>query len=217
MSSYSDIIKQQMEAVVTRGVGSSEVPEKDAGEDDEFQDFPYIDDPKPFVTHRAMEQKIAEQTPEELAATPGPAGRPPAEPKPKTPAAGAAGADVMGGAGGGMGDMAGMGGDMAGIPGMEEEEKLTSTEIGRVYELKKIYSRLTSVEAYLTEATDQSLIDLRKYVSHAINLFEVVISNVDQFKEKIDPIIVTYYEFVDQVYETLRKFYQTQANEDKRS
>ena len=201
MSSYSKMIKQQVEAVVTRGVGSSEVPDKDAGHDDEFQDFPYIDDPEPFVTHRAMEQAIFEQLPEDAATQPATK-----TPPPQTTAA-------AGGAGGAAGDM----GLAGGIPGMEEEEKMTSTEIGRVYELKKIYSRLTSVEAYLTEATDQSLIDLRKYVSHAINLFEVVISNIEQYKEKIDPIIVTYYEFVDQTYETLRKFYQVQAKEEDRS
>ena len=39
----------------------------------------------------------------------------------------------------------------------------------------------------------------------------------EQYKEKIDPIIVTYYEFVDQTYETLRKFYQVQAKEEDRS
>ena len=213
MSSYSKMIKQQVEAVVTRGVGSSEVPDKDAGHDDEFQDFPYIDDPEPFVTHRAMEQAIFEQLPEDAAATQPATKTPP--PQTTAAAGGAGGAAGMTDptmAGGAAGDMG-----MAGIPGMEEEEKMTSTEIGRVYELKKIYSRLTSVEAYLTEATDQSLIDLRKYVSHAINLFEVVISNIEQYKEKIDPIIVTYYEFVDQTYETLRKFYQVQAKEEDRS
>ncbi|MHA1620746.1 MAG: hypothetical protein ACTSVO_01290, partial [Candidatus Heimdallarchaeaceae archaeon] len=91
--------------------------------------------------------------------------------------------------------------------------KLDSSEIGRVYEMKKIYSRLTSVEAYLSESTDQNLLELRRNVGKAIDLFEVVITNISKFKEKIDPIIVTFYEFLDQTYSALRKYHIARSKE----
>ncbi len=110
------------------------------------------------------------------------------------------GADpAMGGMDAGMGGMGGMG---------EQEEKLTSSQIGRLYELKKIYSRLSSVETYLSRATDQSILELRRYVAQSIDLFEVVISNYDQFKDRVDDIIVQFYEFLNVVYGSLRKYYK---------
>jgi hypothetical protein len=102
------------------------------------------------------------------------------------------------------------GGDMAGgMGGMgEQQEPLTSSQIGRVYELKKIYSRLSSVESYLARAMDESILELRKYVAQSIDLFEVVISNYDQYKDKVDDIIVNFYEFLDVIYSSLRKYYK---------
>jgi len=101
-----------------------------------------------------------------------------------------------------------MGVGMGGL-GMEQEEPLTSNEIGRVYELKKIYSRLASVEKYLIRTTDQSILELRGYISSAINLFEIVISNFPQFKDRVDEIIVVFYEFLDVVYTSLKKYFDS--------
>ncbi len=207
------------------------------GNYDAFVDFPYIEDPEQYVTHRALEQ----------AAPPGPPaledqddeikeqsakGRTTGSPKGMEtklateqaaepaidPEKAAAGAEVGAEVGGEMGAEAGaemadpgMGGDMgmAGMGGMgEAEEKLTSSQIGRVYELKKIYARLSSVETYLSRATDQSVLELRKYVSESIDLFEIVISNYDQYKENVDSIIVQFYEFLDVIYSSIRKYYK---------
>lgn len=140
------------------------------------------------------------------------------------PAGGEAGAEMpadgeMGSADGGMdaaggGDMAGMGdmGDMgtAGMPGQEEEQK-TSGELGRIYELKKIYSRLTSIESYLANESSKELGEIRLNVSQAIELFEIVSSNFDSYKEKLDEIIVMYYKFIMEAYESVRDFYKREA------
>jgi len=214
MPSYSKILKHSLKelGVSTYGKRSTgkdgdETPETD----DKFQDFPYIEDPKPFITHRAMESFLYEQEPEQQA--PAKTGAPTASEMPADPSM----ADPAAAGGAGGADLAGMGGEMGGIPGMEQTEPLTSTEIGRVYELKKIYSRLTSVESFLTETegADKSLLNLRKFVSQGINLFEVVIVNFTQFKDKVDPIIVTFYEFIDMVYGTLRKYYKNQSRRNK--
>ena len=165
----------------------------------QFADFPYIDDPNEFVTHRALENWIREQNPGE-------------EPPPDTDPSAAGGApdNALADAGqmdpsaGGMDPSAGgMGMD----PSMGGMVPLTSSQIGRVYELKKIYSRLTAIESFLSRTVDQSMLALRKYVAQAIDLFEVVISNMQQYQEKVDDIIVTYYKFLDIVYSTIRKYF----------
>jgi len=164
--------------------------------DDDFVDFPYIEDPKPYITNRPLEQAPATEP-----TTPPPSA--PTTPPPEAAAATDVGADIGAGMGAEMG--AGMGMGM----GMEQEEKLTSSEIGRVYELKKIYSRLASVERYLIRSTDQSILEMREYVANAINLFEIVISNFPQFKGKVDDIIVVFYEFLDVVYTSLKKYFES--------
>ena len=172
-------------------------------EDDEDVDFPYVEDPTDFVTYRHLEQseELEEQAPEE------PAGAEPAvEPDPTTAASPEEiGADVGAEVGAGMGAEVGTG--MGGFGMGEPEEKLTSTEIGRVYELKKIFSRLSSIESYLIRTTDPEILELRKYVANAIGLFEIVISNFTQFKDKIDDIIIVFYEFLDTVYSSLKKYF----------
>ena len=210
MASYSKVLKSSLKefglGVATYGKRSTgsdgdETPETD----DKFQDFPYIEDPKPFITNRAIEQVIYEQEPEAVAST-----------NQAAPNQAVPGGGDMTDPGGYGGNMGGDLGAIGGIPGMDQPEPLTSTEIGRVYEMKKIYSRLTSVESFLTETEGASkpLLNLRKYVSQGIDLFEVVITNFTQFKDKIDPIIVTFYEFIDMVYETLRKYYKNESRRE---
>ena len=186
------------------------VPSKDYPDDevtDARPDFPYLLDPKGYVTYRSLEQKkLKEQDEKE---------------KPKMPEeAGAdAGADItppegeFGDASAGASIQGGVGGTVGGVPGMPVEEPLTSTQLGRVYELKKIYSRLSSVETFLARTTDDEMLQIRKLVSQAIDLFELVISNYQQYKDKVDEIIVTYYEFLDSVYSSLKDYFSDFSKE----
>lgn len=211
---YSKSIKDTLESVYTKRYTPEKLKDKkpDGGNTDNV-DFPYVEDPEPFTTHRALEQMIrlleqpAVGTPQD----------------PSTPKSDSSMGDGMPGDDPGMAnqgtDPAAMG--AAGMdPGMgmgtgaqPDYVKLDSSEIGRVYEMKKIYSRLTSVEAYLADSTDQNLLELRRSVGKAIDLFEVVITNISKFKDKIDPIIVTFYEFLDQAYGALRKYHLVQSKE----
>lgn len=182
---------------VSELVGTRYVPlkaqgdEEYAGDDDEAVDFPYIEDPEPFVTHRAMEGKKVREQDEEL---------PPAE-QAQDPGAEAGGEVPPEG--------------MEGVPPQGIVEELDADEIGRVYELKKIYSRMTSIESYLSGTSEQKLIEMRRHVAKAIDLFEVVITNFPQFKDRVDDIIVTYYEFVEQIYDMVREHYKVVAGEKK--
>ncbi len=186
--------------------------EDDLASDDQFVDFPYVEDPDPYTTNRPLEGKLTEQPEDEVE---GP------EDAPEVAAAGAEPDMPPGEEGGEMipgGEMpGGMPGEegMPGMPGMEKEEPLTTNEIGRVYELKKIYSRLTSLESYLSDTTDQSLLRLRGLVAQSIDLFETVISNFPQFKEKVDEIIVMYYEFLDTTFGMLKEYYKKYDKEEE--
>lgn len=95
----------------------------------------------------------------------------------------------------------------------EENEEYSSTEIGRVYELKKIYSRLISIEGYLNVSNDEELMKLRNYTIQAIDLFKTLVYNLDKFMDEVDDIIVYYYNFLLKIYETIRKRLKQIENE----
>jgi len=115
-----------------------------------------------------------------------------------------------------MGADPSMGNDpsMAGM-GMGEEPQKTSEEVGRIFELKKIYSRLLSIESQLSFSSDIILQKLRKFVSDAIELFELLISNVNAYKKEIDEIIIMYYDFLQEIFEILKKYYKNKQHDDK--
>jgi DNA-binding ferritin-like protein (Dps family) len=106
-----------------------------------------------------------------------------------------------------------------GMPGMENIDPVTGlpikppSELGRIYELKKIYSRLTTIEAYLSDSTDQELLKLRTVVAQAIELFEILASNLQSYKDQVDDIIVTFYKFLDEVYSTLSDYYKDKSDQ----
>ena len=87
----------------------------------------------------------------------------------------------------------------------EDNEEYSSTEIGRIYELKKIYSRLLSIEGYLNVSNDEELMKLRNYAIQAIDLFKTLVYNINKFMDEIDDIIIYYYNFLLKMYETIRK------------
>jgi len=194
--------------------GSRYIAKQVTGDDE--PDFPYIEDPEGFVTHVPLEQDEIEeaegdpQMPADAGAEAGAnldtANVPP--PEGDTGGIGDTGMDAQGNMPGVEGGV-----DMGMGAGMPQEEQLTSNQIGRVYELKKIYSRLSSVETFLSRTTDEEMLEIRKLVAQSIDLFELVISNFDQFKEKADEIIVTYYEFLDSVYGSLKTYFSGMTKE----
>ena len=195
------------------------VPSKDYPDDEEHDarvDFPYLVDPKGYVTNRPLEQTELEEQNDKK--------EKPVTPEEAGAEAGAEDIDIStpeGGAGGigdtGMdaaGNIPGVaGGDLGVGMGMPGQEPLTVSQLGRVYELKKIYSRLSSVETFLARTTDGEMLQIRKLVSQAIDLFELVISNYMQYKDKIDDIIVTYYKFLEAVYDSLKDYFSDISKE----
>ena len=93
-------------------------------------------------------------------------------------------------------------------------DAVTVDQVGRVYELKRIYNKLISAEEYLSYSSDPIIVKLRKYVSQAVELFELVISNIDLYKDKIDQIIVDYYAFLMGIYHIMKIYYDRLRKED---
>jgi len=94
-----------------------------------------------------------------------------------------------------------------------EEEPKTAGQLGRIYELKKIYARLTAIELYLASESSKELLQVRGYVSQSIELFEVISANFDSYLEKLDEIIVMFYKFILEVYSIVKDYYKKEAED----
>lgn len=155
------------------------------------------------------EIQVQEQDAEAAPAAPEP---PPEEPMPEEmPEGGAEMEDPGMEAGGmdpGMGDP-GMGDPMAGTPG--EEEPKNPTELGRTYEMKKIYARLVSMNEYLADEMSPKILKAKRSIAKAIDLFAVIGANPDSYKERIDEIIISYYRFLEAAYKKVRAFYKSES------
>ena len=116
---------------------------------------------------------------------------------------------------GGMDPSGGMGGDPNAMGMMGEPPAKTAEEVGKIFELKKIYSRLLAIESQLSFSPEIVLLKLRKFITQSIELFETLISNIDTFKDDVDDIIVLYYDFLEQVYDIMKRFYKIKKREDE--
>ena len=194
MTRPSDILKQLQDTLFSQEVSTR----------DDFTDVPFLSyeepDEKEYRTHVRLEQEDPDEeeeetVPDEEARAEEP---PTEEPVPTKPR---------------MEPEMGMEPGIE-IPGMEEEEPKTPSEIGRIYELKKIYSRLVSIESFLSTTSDLTLLRLRDYISEAISMFETLASNLGSFKDKLDKIIVLFYKFLDIVYAMVKKYYEIKSSEN---
>jgi len=107
------------------------------------------------------------------------------------------------------------GGDFGGDTSFDDNnQEMDSETIGRVYELKKIYNKLLEINNFLADETDEFLMKLREYNSRALELFKILISNIDKFKDKLDDIIVQYYVFIQKVFMVIKKVYILRQKEN---
>jgi len=117
----------------------------------------------------------------------------------------------------------GMDGSMGGALGqpdpnidpMTGQPKKTAEEVGKIFELKKIYSRLLAIESQLSFSSDIILLKLRKFITQSIELFEILISNIDAYKDNMDEIIIMFYNFLQEVYDIMERYYKIQDRKDK--
>jgi len=75
--------------------------------------------------------------------------------------------------------------------------------IGRIYELKKIYSKLLAVSNLLDSHSDEKFRDLEKRVDESLDMFHIISLNLDKFESKIDKIIIEFYAFIQEALEEM--------------
>jgi hypothetical protein len=217
ISKLQNILFMQNEVITTQSLTTRNITLKDRTPKDDVDpvDVPFVPDDE-YNTHRLFGEtkEIEEQEDEEEMPTEVPKAEP-VEP------------EIEGGEEVGMEDPAAMG-DMGaepgmepgmdtgmGMPGEEKEEPLTPGQIGRVYELKKIYTRLTALENMLQDVTDEEMMKLRNLISKAIELFKTLAANFDIYRDKLDDIIVIFYKFLDISYKKVRDYFKSnKSNED---
>lgn len=104
----------------------------------------------------------------------------------------------------GMGLDPGMGDPNAGMPG--EQEPANPNELGRTYEMKKIYARLVSMNQYLSDERSPKILKTKQNIARAIDLFAIIGANPDSYTDRIDEIIVGYYKFLSAAYQKVKHF-----------
>jgi len=95
-----------------------------------------------------------------------------------------------------------------------KEEEKEWQKVSRSYELKKIYSRLTAIDSFLSTDSNPIILKVRNYVIKVMDLFKLVISNFESFEEQIDEIIVMFYKFINGVYDIVRDIYKKAQEEE---
>ena len=103
--------------------------------------------------------------------------------------------DPMGGMGG-MDPMTGMPMPGAGGP--------VYTAIGRAYKLKDIFEKLSRIRTYLRDCTNTDLESLYNDSNTAFDMFKLVINNLKTYKEKVDELIIMYYELIKIMLEKIK-------------
>lgn len=91
---------------------------------------------------------------------------------------------------------------------VDNEEQLSTVD--KVYRLKKIYAKLIAISRLLEYHSDPKFDVLRNEVLEAIDLFHIIVSNFDSFKDKIDDIIKSYYKLLQTSIEELDKLSKNQ-------
>jgi hypothetical protein len=78
--------------------------------------------------------------------------------------------------------------------GAETEESSDSTEVlGQMYRLKKIYATLLSTSKLLDQLSGDPNVDsVKDEILHSIDMFHLIVSNIDRFQGRIEEIIDAY-------------------------
>lgn len=105
--------------------------------------------------------------------------------------------------------------EIAEDPKVEETPEEKINNLGRVFRLKKIYSRLISLSKILDNFSDVIYEDLKKKIIESIDIFHLIISNFDQFKDQIDDIINKYYNFLKNAVSELETLSKKEKQENE--
>lgn len=100
---------------------------------------------------------------------------------------------------------------MTGAP----KEVKSPTYLGRIYQLNKIYYRLTALQKFLNQTSDPKLEGVRKLTDDSFELFNLVMNNLPSYKNMLDKIILQYYSFISNLSILLTKYLDKKKDIDK--
>ena len=102
--------------------------------------------------------------------------------------------------------------DMYGQP---MQPDYTPPEIGKIFILKKIYTRMISLNNYMDNFSERKLLSLKNKMREATELFKMIIDNFDRFKGNMDDIIKYYRLFLITVIKELDEFLKKKWDEEE--
>lgn len=128
----------------------------------------------------------------------------------------------MGGGSDGAENEAGMGSpeEMGGDPsGGGDTGETSLNDVGKMYELQQIHNRLIAIRNHLSIFVEKEFDEVKKSLSKAISLFDLIVENYAKYSDKVDDIIVMYYQFIQNIYEVTKKKYKkySKKNAKKKS
>ena len=112
---------------------------------------------------------------------------------------------------GGMGPMSndpsqqGEFGALGAAYGGEEELQLSPKDLGDIYTLKVIYTKMISLDKLLSRMSEREYDDIRNTVKQSLEVFHIITVNYDKFKEKSKSIIKLYQKFLDTILQEVEK------------
>jgi hypothetical protein len=111
-----------------------------------------------------------------------------------------------------MGGMSGMDPSMMG--NVYAPPIKSAKELGRIYELNKIYTRLYTIHKILSNTSDSKLQTLREMTSEAFEIFRLILNNIRSYVNIIDDIILKYYEFLGELVKLLDIYFKANSEKD---
>ena len=95
-------------------------------------------------------------------------------------------------------------------PDDPENPRVELPDIIKKFEMKKIHSKLNSIDNFLYNNNNFSdeMIRVQKNVNTAIELFDFVVENLSIYRENLDKIIEIFNKFIDQIITLLNKYSQ---------
>jgi len=89
------------------------------------------------------------------------------------------------------------------VEAIDPEEQLSTVD--QVYRLKKLYAKLIAVSRIMDHYSDESFEDLQKKILESIDLFHIIVSNYDVFKDKINIIIKSFEQLLQKSVEEIER------------
>lgn len=98
-------------------------------------------------------------------------------------------------------------------PGEDEQDQVDS---GKIYELKQLYNRMIAIRNHLEIFVEEEFDEVKASLTKVISFFEIVINNYDKYADRIDEIIILFYQFLLNVYEITKKKYKKYSRKTKK-